>query len=263
MPVRQVRRGEVVLAVYDEGDPSLPAAVVAHGVGSSPRFIREAFAAPLAALGFRLVTYDLRGHGSSTALSDPAHHRLALQVEDLLAVVEDVAATIIGGVSLGGHAAAQLASRGDGALDGLIVCMPAWTGTAPAGEGPHALIAAEIRELGTGGVLERLRRDESVRPWVRDLIDRDWRTHDAESLAAALYALDGGDAPTGAELAGIGTPTGIVGWPDDPGHPLEVAIAWASTIPGAELVTMSLDDMADGKTALGAAAVRALSKAQS
>lgn len=260
MSVHEVRNGDVTLVVHDAGDPALPPAVIAHGVGSSPRFIREAFAAPLAALGCRLVAYDLRGHGASTPLTDPADHRFELQVDDLTVVARHVGASLIGGVSLGGHAAAAVAAGGHVDLDGLIVCLPAWTGRARAGEGPHALVAAEIRSVGVDAMLRRVRTDDTVVPWLRELLDRDWRTHPADSLAAALISLDGGDAPTGDGLSRIEVPTGVVGWPDDPGHPLEVALAWTAAMRNAELVTMSLDGMADGKTAMGAAAVRALSR---
>ncbi|MBW3663774.1 MAG: alpha/beta hydrolase [Actinobacteria bacterium] len=235
--------------------------MVAHGVGSSPRFIREAFAAPLAALGYRLVAYDLRGHGASTPLPDPGDHAFDAHVADLAAVADEVGARVVGGVSLGGHAAAAVAAeRSD--LEGLIVCLPAWTGTATRGDGPHAVIASEVRRGGVEPVLDRLAGDGSVPQWLAELLGRDWRTHPAASLAAALTALDGGEAPTGATLARVTVPTGIVGWPDDPGHPLEVATAWAAAMPGAKLVTTTLDAVGEGRTALGAAAVRALLSAR-
>jgi pimeloyl-ACP methyl ester carboxylesterase len=256
----EVDSGGVTLVVADDGPALLEPAVIAHGVGSTPRFIREAFAAPLAALGYRLVAYDLRGHGASTPLPDPADHAFDAHVADLAAVADEVGARIVGGVSLGGHAAAAVAAeRPD--LDGLIVCLPAWTGTATRGEGPHATIADEVRRGGIETVLDRLAGDESTPQWLRELLDRDWRTHPPESLAAALVALDGGEALAGAVLTRVTVPTGVVGWPDDPGHPLEVATAWAAAVPGAELVTTTLEAVGEGRTALGAAAVRAVTRA--
>lgn len=264
MSTRPGRRARTVvgsegvrLAVVEVGAPDAPPIVVAHGVGSSARFVVDAFAAPVLAAGWRLVTYDLRGHGGSTPVRDPAGHGFARQVEDLHAVVEAVEARLVGGVSLGGHAAVGYAARG-GHVEGVVACLPAWTGRAVPGEGPHAAVAAEVAAVGVGALVDRFRTDTVMQPWLRRVLIRDWSVQDPESLGAALTALDGALAPTDAELAALPVPLGVVGWPGDPGHPLDVARAWAERAPRGRLVETTLAAMEGDRTALGRAAVRAL-----
>ncbi len=129
------------------------------------------------------------------------------------------APTVIGGVSLGGQAAVGAAAA-QVPCDAVLACLPAWSGRAVPGEGPHAAVAAEVASVGVAGMLARFRADTTMVPWLREVLLRDWAAHDPASLAAALTALDGGQAPTGTELADLPVPLAVVGWPDDPGHPL-------------------------------------------
>ncbi len=250
--------GGVELAVHVDGpDADAPAFVVAHGVGSTSRFVREAFAGPVTAAGYRLVSYDLRGHGASTPLSDPADHAFDHHVADLDAVVAATGAVLVGGVSLGGHAAvAWTAARRT--PHAVVACLPAWTGRAVPGEGPHAVVAEEVAGIGVVGMLARFQTDRAMEPWLRDVLLRDWREHDPDSLEAALVALDGGLAPTEAELRRLPTPLGLVAWPDDPGHPLAVAREWAAWAPRAALEEIRIADLGHTRRRLGEAAVRTL-----
>jgi pimeloyl-ACP methyl ester carboxylesterase len=258
-----VDTGERVhLAVASVGPSDAPTVVVAHGVGSSARFVVEAFARPVVAAGGRLVAYDLRGHGASTPVVDPADHRLDAHVGDLAAVVADLTEppAVLGGVSLGGHAAVRAGDRGVEA-DALLACLPAWTGRATPGEGPHAAVAAEVRRVGIGTVLDRLRADTTMLGWLRDTLVTDYARHDPASLTAALLALDGGDAPSEDELRHlVDRPLAVVGWPDDPGHPLAVAERWAELAPTAVLGKLALDDLTASRARLGEVAVATLSR---
>lgn len=231
--------------------------VVAHGAGSSARFVVEAFAVPLWETGHRLVTYDLRGHGDSTPVPDPGRHTLDHHAADLAAVAERSGADVVGGVSLGAHAAATYAVQED--VTGLLLCMPAWTGHATPGEGPHAVVADQVRSLGVEEVLRRAVVDTPA--WLGGLLARDWSRCDPDSLAAALLALDGGDAPDLADLRSIEAPAGVVGWPHDPGHPLAVAEQWADALRQAVLVRTTLDEVGRDREALGRSAVAAWQRA--
>lgn len=253
---RTVHRAGIDLAVREVGDPSHEPLVVAHGVGSSARFIVEAFGRPVTRAGLRLVAYDLRGHGASTPVRSPADHTLAVHAADLAAVAAAVGARIVAGVSLGGHAAVAAAS--EGAFDAVCACLPAWTGRAIPGVGPHAAVAAAAAADGVAVMRARFRHDPGLPPWLAALLERDWASHDADSLAAALVALDGGLAPTEADIRGLSTPLAVVGWPDDAAHPLEVASAWASWAPTGALARTTMAAVGRDRSALGAAAVEAL-----
>lgn len=224
----------VELCVKALGAPEAPGLLLAHGVGSSARYLREAFAVPVCAAGWRLVVYDLRGHGASTRVTDPAGHALDRHVADLDAVAAATGAEVVGGVSLGGHVATAWAARG-GRPRAVVACLPAWTGRAVPGDGPHAAMAAEVAEVGVDGMLARLRADTSVPAWLRATLLEDWPSHDRASLEAALISLDGGLAPTAAELQALPCPLGVVGWQGDPGHPAAVAHEWVMHAPHAAL----------------------------
>jgi pimeloyl-ACP methyl ester carboxylesterase len=250
----------VRLAVVELGPSDAPAWLVAHGAGSSARFITAAFAGPVVAAGARLVTYDLRGHGMSEAVADPAGHHLDRQVADLVAVARAVSGTleVIGGVSLGGHAVVRALARHRRQLPDVevaLACLPAWTGPAPAGTGPHAGNAAEVRRIGIGAVIDRLRIAEGMPAWLRETLLADYPRHDAASLTATLEALDGGEAPDEVELRALPVPLGVVGWPGDPGHPLAVAERWAALASPRPVGFLHLSDLDGDLEALGRCAV--------
>lgn len=249
------------LAVHLAGPDDAPTALLAHGIGSSARFLLDAFGAPLAAVGYRLAAIDLRGHGDSDPAPEVADHAVEEHVADLEAVADRLGARVVGGVSLGAHAAALLASGRDD-LDGLLLVLPAWTSVAAPGEGPHALVADEVRRVGVDAALRRAVADPAVPGWLAGLLERDWRRADEASLAAALVALDGARAPEEADLAAITAPTGIVGWPADPAHPLKVARIWAELITCGALATTTMAAVGRDAGALGRAAVTALGKGE-
>jgi len=247
----------VDLHVTEVGDPDRPAVLLLHGVGSSSRFLTEAFGAPLQDRGWRLLGADLRGHGRSTALADPEAHAHARHVDDVRALVDDLGPVVIGGVSLGAHAAVGAAANGV-PCRAVLACLPAWNGRSVRGRGPHAAIAAEVASIGIGGILERLRRQDGMAPWLRDVLLRDWPTHDPASLAAALTALDGGMAPTADQVGGLEIPLALVAWPDDPGHPIAVARQWEAAAPTGHLEQITIADLEPTRAAMGRAAVAAL-----
>jgi pimeloyl-ACP methyl ester carboxylesterase len=250
------------LAVAEIGEATAPAWVVAHGVGSSARFVAAAFAGPVVTAGGRLVVYDLRGHGGSLTAPDVADHHLDVHVADLAAVVAGVtgaaAPAVVGGISLGGHAAVRLVAGGGRAPGAVLACLPAWTGPATRGEGPHAAVAAQVAAIGVPGVLAQLRQDLALAGWLRRTLVTDYARHDPASLEAALRSLDGGAAPSDAELAGLAAPLAVVAWPDDPGHPLAVAERWVACAPRASLATVTIGGLEASVERLGEAAVAAV-----
>ena len=262
-PELEVRRRQVAvadgsLAVAELGAPQAPAWVLAHGMGSSARFMAAAFAAPVVRAGWRLVAYDLRGHGASSPARRVEQHHLDVHAADLASVVASVAGpvTVVGGVSLGAHAAVRAASNGV-VTEMVLACLPAWIGTATPGRGPHAATAARIATEGTAPMIAALRTDEVLAPWLRATLLADYPRHDPASLDAALRSLDGAEAPSYSELRGLRSPLVVLGWPDDPGHPLAVARRWADLAPRSSQLTLTIRSLDVAVTRLGAAAVKA------
>jgi 3-oxoadipate enol-lactonase len=245
----------VVLAGVSVGPPDAPAVVLAHGVGSSARFVVAACAGAVVEAGWRLVTYDARGHGDSSPCPDPADHHLDVHVADLEAVVAAAGPTaVVGGISLGGHAA--LRRRGP---EARVVCLPAWWGPSETGVGVHAAVAAEVRAVGIPAVIARLEREPGMPAWLRDTLVTDYRRHDASSLAAALIALDGAAGPTSEDVADVTAPLAVVGWHDDPGHPFDAAEHLARAAPGpTSLTELAIGDLDVSLARFGDAIVRGL-----
>lgn len=111
------------------GDPAGPPILFVHGLAQSHLSFLPQFASGLAAR-YRLVAYDLRGHGESDKPTDPAYYRDGRRwADELAAVIEgaELARPVLVGWSLGGRVLRQyLMHHGDGRLGGLhfVSCRP-------------------------------------------------------------------------------------------------------------------------------------------
>lgn len=192
--------------------------------------------------GYRLTTFDARGHGESDPADTYDYAGLAL---DLDRVVQDQAGpgpVIFGGHSMGCHTVARRALESPGAVSALILAGPVYMGPGQEDqsrwderadaitESPEAFADVVTQGLGEGvrDTVWRIARDRA-------------RLHaHPEAVARALREIPR-SSPFGSidDLAAINVPALVVASRDesDPGHPYAVAEAWAETIPGAELVS--------------------------
>jgi len=113
----------VTLAVQESGNPDGPAILFIHGLlGSHLNW--EAQRASPALQGFRLISYDLRGHGLSGKPGDPAAYREGRRwADDLAAVIAATKANkpVLVGWSLGAAVISNyLAAYGDDAIKGAV-----------------------------------------------------------------------------------------------------------------------------------------------
>ncbi|RYF03084.1 MAG: alpha/beta hydrolase [Oxalobacteraceae bacterium] len=113
----------VALAVQESGNPDGPAIVFIHGLlGSRLNWEQQIDSAPLR--GYRLITYDLRGHGLSGKPAGLEPYRQGRRWADDLAAV--LAATqarkpVLAGWSLGGAVISNyLAAYGDAGIGGAV-----------------------------------------------------------------------------------------------------------------------------------------------
>ncbi|WP_116138570.1 alpha/beta fold hydrolase [Trinickia diaoshuihuensis] len=86
-----VRSGDVTLAVYASGPPDAPCVVLVHGYPDSAR-VWDAVRARLDAR-FRVIAYDVRGAGASSAPRTVAGYRLEQLAGDLAAVTKATCGT--------------------------------------------------------------------------------------------------------------------------------------------------------------------------
>ncbi len=97
---------EINYEVYGDGPPL----VLAHGYTASLEMWREQV--PAFSAKYRLVIYDTRGHGATTAPADTARYNLARDyVADQLALMDHLAIdrAYVGGLSMGGMIAQEFA----------------------------------------------------------------------------------------------------------------------------------------------------------
>lgn len=243
------------LAVLELGDPRAPAAVVASGVGSTGEFAARCWSG-CAEAGYRLVTYDLRGHGDSTPFADPRDLSLTAHVADMAALAEATGARVAGGTSLGAHVAAAYASGG-ATLDALLLAIPGWLGAGTPAAQANAAVADEIAATGVTATLARIAADPDVPRWVVIELERSWPRHEEASLVAALRAVAADPAPDATALARVTAPAGVVGLVDDPAHPFAAADAYATTLPRAALQALTLAEWGERRAILGDAALAA------
>jgi pimeloyl-ACP methyl ester carboxylesterase len=90
--------------IYYEITGDGPIVLLTHGFSASTVMWRDNVPA-LVSGGFRVVTWDMRGHGRSASPDDPALYSSALTVGDIDAVLDATGAerAVIGGMSLGGY----------------------------------------------------------------------------------------------------------------------------------------------------------------
>lgn len=208
-------------------------AVLAHGAGSSPEFVRATFANP----GVSVSSWWLSGHGGRPP-AGPEHDLAALG-----RLVRALRPDTVGGVSYGAHLAARWACSDPGEGAGwrpraLLLVMPAWTGER--GGAVADATAAAAREIGALGLEQATARAADRSPdWVGLALRSSWPSHQAAGLVAALLAVAASPAPSLRDLGRIALPATVVALAGDPLHPAEVAAEWAAAIPRARLVTVA------------------------
>jgi len=107
MPI--VQRGDVALRLEIAGDPGGPPVVLLHGLGDDRRLWDRMRAFLPESL--RLIAYDLRGHGESSAPAEPAAYSMEAFLDDTRAVLDEAGIDrgLLVGFSLGGAIALNFA----------------------------------------------------------------------------------------------------------------------------------------------------------
>jgi pimeloyl-ACP methyl ester carboxylesterase len=224
-----------------------PAIVLLHGLTATRRYVVMG-SRTLQREGHRVVSYDARGHGRSTAAPDPVaygYDRLVRDLEEVLDVLE-LERAILAGASMGAHTALRFALCHPERVAALGLITPSFDPDLPLGASALAewdALADGLREGGVEGFVAAY--DFSALPgeW-RDTVERVVRQRLAahehpEAVADALEVVPRSRPfERFAELASIAAPTVVVASRDeaDPGHPLAVGERYAQAIPHARLV---------------------------
>lgn len=242
----QVDAGGAQLSGEELGDG--PPIVLLHGL-TATRWYVVLGSKLLARHGFRLVSYDARGHGESSAASDPDAYEYRDLVDDLCALLDDRLRSgekvVLAGGSMGAHTAMAYALQFPERVAALVQITPAYEGRPREGDEELATwdrLAEGLERDGVDGFMEAYetsvpeRWRETVCKVTRQRLERH---RDLDALARAVRVVPRSLAFEGMEeLEQMRVPTLVVGSRDeaDPGHPLRVAKEYADRLPDAELV---------------------------
>jgi pimeloyl-ACP methyl ester carboxylesterase len=224
-----------------------PDVVLMHGLTATRRYtVMGSKGLPRA--GYRLTTFDARGHGESSPAPEPGAYEYRDLVEDLRAVLDHLGAdrAAIGGASMGAHTAMAFALAWPDRVAALVQVTPAYDGKPR--EDDRALAAWDrladgLERAGVDGFLAAYEpgADERFRDTVLKVTRQRLERHrHPEAVAAALRVVPRSLAFEGLEeLEHVAVPTLVVASRDeaDPGHPYAVGAAYAERLPNARLVT--------------------------
>ncbi len=183
---------------------------------------------------FRLLRYDLRGHGASEV--PPGPYSIADLGGDLLGLLDQLGierATLCG-LSIGGMISMWVAAHAPERVERLVLfCTSAYLGSA------YAERAAAVRERGIEPIA-----DAVVERWFTPGFDPDTVARfrralvatPAEGYAGCCEAIAGMDLR--GDLASIRAPALVVAGAEDPATPPDHGHAIAEGIPGAELTVV-------------------------
>jgi pimeloyl-ACP methyl ester carboxylesterase len=226
-----------------------PAIVLLHGLTATRRYVLHG-SLTLARRGYRLVSYDARGHGESSPAPETEGYGYAELTRDLAAVLADRCPgepPALCGHSMGCHTAAAYALDNADRVAALVLEGPVTLGI-PATDEVLAgwdRLADGLERGGVEGFMQAYEADLRVDPSWRETAlritrERMERHRHPEAVARALREVPRSLPFEGLpELETLDVPSLVVASYDeaDPGHPYAMAEAWADALPDARLVS--------------------------
>jgi pimeloyl-ACP methyl ester carboxylesterase len=235
VPTLRVADIDIYYEIEGEGEPLL----FIHGLGSSTRDWQRQTAA--FRLDYRVITFDLRGHGNSD--KPPGPYSIPLFAADTVALMRalDIDSAHVVGMSLGGMIAFQLAVSAPDLVRSLVIVNAApefFLGTFPDNlwllQRQTMVRAMGMRRF--GDVLSRqLFPKLGQRLLRREMVER-FAQNDPRAYLAALRAGTEGWS-VAAHLQDLKCPTLVIAASRDY-TPVELKAAYVAKIPNAELVVI-------------------------
>jgi 3-oxoadipate enol-lactonase len=241
-PFTAGRQPEIHGEVAGEGPPI----VLCHGLTATRRYVVHG-SRVLERAGHTVVSYDARGHGES----DPAPEGRGYGYPELVGDLECVIAEAVGegefllvGSSMGAHTAVAYALAHPQRVSGLVLVGPVYAGGIDEAALAHwDGLAQALEEGGVEGFLSHI-DDSGLDPsWRQSILrfsrERMMLHRHPEAVVAALREVPRSRPFGGLEdLEGLAMPALVVASNDraDPGHPREVAEAYAERLPDAGLI---------------------------
>jgi 3-oxoadipate enol-lactonase len=226
-----------------------PPVVLLHGLSATRRNVVQGSRA-LVKRGYRLISYDARGHGSSQP--GPSYGYADL-VADLEAVLDELALEEVAlvGSSMGAATAMAFTLEHPERVPALVQITPAYTGYARTGD-VDGESWEKLAEALDGGIEEFLKvaqpgnLPERWREVAREATRQRMERHaDLASVAQALREVPHSIAWKGLDvLSELEVPVLVIGSQDDSDwlHPLGVAEEYCRKLPNAELIVEDKGD---------------------
>jgi pimeloyl-ACP methyl ester carboxylesterase len=196
----------------------------------------------------RLIRYDARGHGRSSASSNTVEYQWPEMARDMFGVADHYGAErfIAGGQSMGCATSIYAALQAPDRIKGLVLMCPPTAWETRAEQASMYRKMAKVGGLLGGKLMTRLlgfRLANILPPWLLegqpdagDAISIGISTQSRNTLKNLFLGASQTDLPELAVLASLAMPTLILAWSDDPAHPLATAQALHLHLPNSTLV---------------------------
>jgi 3-oxoadipate enol-lactonase len=229
--IRRIGTNGIHTSFTQHGPEDGPVVILSHGLAANASMWRPQL--DVLSRSFRVLSYDLRGHGGSDATS--GDYSLALLAADVLALMDalDVERAHYVGVSLGGMVGQQLGIWHGERLASLTLCATTY-------EANHASWDARVREVREKGVAAMV--DATVERWITPAF-RHARPQQVDAMREMVLgtSLDGYAGSSAAirdmqladAIARIAVPTLVIAGEADTSTPVAVLERMARTIPDA------------------------------
>jgi pimeloyl-ACP methyl ester carboxylesterase len=214
--------------------------ILVHGLLLSQEMHRP-LAQDLAALGNRVITVDLLGHGASDRPRDMWRYSMRIFSEQVLALMDhlELEQAVVMGTSLGANTALEIASAAPERLRGMVIEMPVLDNALLA----SALTFTPILVALTFGepVMKLLARGaraipRGVLPHYGNVLLDTVRQEPGPGAALLQGLFFGRIAPHRSERRTFQTPALVIGHRRDPVHPFSDAGMLAEELPNSKLL---------------------------
>lgn len=234
MPIIQIKDIDIYYEIKGEGDPLL----LVHGLGSSAR--NWELQVSYFAEQYRVLTYDLRGHGRSSKPAGP--YSMGLFAEDTAMLMQGlgIPAAHVVGISMGGMIAFELAVRFPHLLKSLVIVnsypeMRVETAREHIEKWQRLLILELLGVRKMGEVLSKRLFIKPEQAELRRMFVERWAGNDKRAYQESLRAIFGWDVE--ARLGDICCPVLVIA-SDGDYLPLEQKRDYVARIPGARLTVI-------------------------
>ena len=199
----------------------------------------------LADRGFRVVTYDARGHGESGYSEDESHYTWEAHARDMAALIDHlgIERASVGGGSMGAGVSLTFALAHPERVEKLVlVALPGFDGEIEVARQLFGGFATLIATVG----LEQATEIAMQLPQLQELKERapgeyeatrQWfLALDPKATVVAIRGLLNGPPLPAARLGEVRAASLVIGHPDDPVHPASSAERAHAAIAGSRLI---------------------------